>query len=60
MSLDYPGPYSAWLSDSLGNSPATNFTQSNTPYVTPDPLLTHVAENWADSSADHSKPRSNS
>jgi Protein of unknown function (DUF1554)/Collagen triple helix repeat (20 copies)/IPT/TIG domain len=42
-----PGTYSAWLSDSLGNSPATNFTQSNTPYVTPDPLLTHVAENWA-------------
>jgi len=42
-----PGTYSAWLSDSLGNSPATNFTQSNTPYVTPDPSLTHVAENWA-------------
>jgi hypothetical protein len=42
-----PGTYSAWLSDSLGNSPATNFTQSNTPYVTPDPLLTHVAKNWA-------------
>jgi hypothetical protein len=41
-----PGTYSAWLSDSLGNSPSANFTQSTTPYVTSNPSLTHVAENW--------------
>jgi hypothetical protein len=42
-----PGTYKAWLSDSLGNSPSITFTQSTVPYVTPDPSLTHVAENWS-------------
>jgi hypothetical protein len=42
-----PGIYKAWLSDSLGNSPSTTFSQSTVPYVTPNSGLTHVAENWS-------------
>jgi hypothetical protein len=41
-----PGTYKAWLSDSLGNSPAATFSQSTVPYVTPDPGFTQVASNW--------------
>jgi collagen type I alpha len=41
-----PGTYKAWLSDSVGNSPATTFNQSTVPYVTPDTNLTTVAANW--------------
>jgi Protein of unknown function (DUF1554) len=42
-----PGTYKAWLSDSLGNSPATTFNQSTVPYVTLDTNLTTVAPNWS-------------
>jgi hypothetical protein len=51
-----PGTYKAWLSTSnVGENPATSFTQSNLPYVTPDTNLTQVAPNWtAFASATHS------
>jgi hypothetical protein len=41
-----PGTYSAWLSDTLGNSPSTNFTHSTVPYVLPNATLDAVALNW--------------
>lgn len=41
-----PGTYKAWLSDSLGNSPSTTFSQSTVPYVLTDGH-TQFAANWS-------------
>jgi hypothetical protein len=42
-----PGTYKAWLSDFLGNYPATTFTHSTVPYALPNQNLDQVASNWA-------------
>ncbi len=41
-----PGNFFAWLSDSTGDSPSANFTQSAVPYVRVDEVM--VASSWAD------------
>lgn len=41
-----PGTYRAWLSDNLGNSPSTTFTQSPVPDVNTDAAGSQVAANW--------------
>jgi hypothetical protein len=52
-----PGTYSAWISDTLGNSPSTNFTHSTVPYVLPNATLDEVASNWTTfASASHLSP----
>jgi hypothetical protein len=40
------GEYLAWISDLDGNSPSTNFVQSDAPYIRPDG--TKVADDYAD------------
>ncbi|MDP3151472.1 MAG: hypothetical protein Q8N23_02300 [Archangium sp.] len=39
------GTYLAWLSDAQGNSPAANFTRSQTPYVLSNGSI--IAANWS-------------